>query len=242
MVSEKYLGKNASQLAGSVQVLALPYAAGSLRSYDSLKKVEGIELVKYEAPGRGFRHTQPFSDMSSVIAEVIEAIDFARPYILFGHSMGAYITYELCAYIEQEKLQRPQKVILSAQLPPSIKRKSDLWKSLTRKEATQYFKNLGGTLEEVLANQELMDLYTEVLNQDFTFLRTYFKNGWTEKVKSDLEIWYGEDDGFVNKETITIWDNHTLGKCKFVCFKGNHFFIHQLLAQPDLMKKLLLDH
>ncbi|SCN36002.1 Thioesterase [Bacillus cytotoxicus] len=218
----------------------MPYAAGSLRSYYPLKKVASVELVKYEVPGRGFRYSESFSDMASVVEEVVESIDFDRPYILFGHSMGAYITYEICSHIEKRKLNPPQKVILSAQLPPGGKREREVWNNLQKNEVIQYFKRLGGTPEEILTNQELMGLFTEMLNQDLTFLRTYFKNGWTEKITSDLEIWYGEDDEFINKEKIIFWKEYTSGKCKFVCFKGNHFYIHEIFEQPDTMKKLLL--
>lgn len=242
MLSKKYSRSNEDLLEERVQLIALPYAAGSLRSYQPFNKVDGIELVKYELPGRGFRQSDQFSGLSTILAEVIEIIDFTRPYILFGHSMGAYITYELCSFIEKKELPLPSKVILSAQIPPSNKNDHRTWHKLSKNEVRQYFEKLGGTPDEILNSQELMEFFSDVLNQDFAFLRSYFKNGWTEKVQSNLEIWYGEDDDFIDEKGVAIWDQYTCGKCKYVKFQGNHFFIHQLFEQPERLRKLFLEN
>lgn len=242
MLSEKYFGTNQNQLKNQIQLIALPYAAGSLRSYYSFNQVKAIELVKYELPGRGFRQSYKLSNLSIILKEVMEVIDFTRPYILFGHSMGAYIAYEICSYIEDKELPLPNKVILSAQIPPNNKKNTNTWQYLPKNEVINYLKKLGGTPDEILDNQELMELFSEVLNQDFAFLGSYFKSGWTEKVKSNLEIWYGEDDEFIDEKGITAWDQYTYGKCKYVKFQGNHFFIQQLFEQPERLSSLLLEN
>ena len=47
MLSKKNTARNTSELDVPVQLIALPYAAGSFRSYYSLKKVWGIDLINY---------------------------------------------------------------------------------------------------------------------------------------------------------------------------------------------------
>ncbi|MFJ5563851.1 thioesterase II family protein [Lysinibacillus xylanilyticus] len=223
-----------------IQIVALPYAVGSLRSYYSMSKISEIELVKYEVPGRGTRLSESISSMRSIIEEILKNIDFNRPYILFGHSMGAYITYEVCSIIEEKNFPLPFKVILSAQVPPGKSRIRNMNSIFTHQESVEYFEHLGGTPKEVIENSELIELFSGILSHDLSFLKKYLMTGWTEKIKSNLEIWYGEGDNLIQREDILLWEIHTLGQCKFMPFSGNHFFINELLQSPDILKRKLL--
>ncbi|WP_433945446.1 thioesterase II family protein [Paenibacillus sp. SN-8-1] len=239
MLSKECLERSVRGATASVQWIALPYAAGSLRSYYPLTKVTGIELVKYELPGRGFRQFESLPSMSTVIEEVIDKIDFSRPYVLFGHSMGAYISYEVCSLIETKHLPPPKKVILSGQVPPNINRVTNFSREFSTQEAIAYFRGTGGTPDEVLENEELMELFSEMLNQDFRFLHEYLRGGWTEKVVSNLEIWFGDRDLLISDEHIYLWKKHTTGNCEFICFEGNHFFINDIISNPEKINKFI---
>ena len=223
-----------------VQLLVLPHAVGALGNYRHFKEVNNVHLIDYELPGRGSRLLEGVSDMNKIINEAISTIDFSNEYILFGHSMGAFIAYEICSSIEQRELPKPSKVILSGQNPPSKNKKIEEYKNVSIEEAREYFKDMGGTSREILNNNELMAIYTDILNQDLAFLNCYLKKFEFKMLKTNLEIWVGKEDKSILPKSYFEWNNYTIGNCKFFQFEGGHFFINKILSDPQKLSELLL--
>mmetsp|Transcript_25420 Transcript_25420/g.71360 ORF Transcript_25420/g.71360 Transcript_25420/m.71360 type:complete len:310 (-) Transcript_25420:103-1032(-) len=90
----------------------------------------GVELLPLELPSRGMRMADPVpyaASISDLAQQVLEGIGretmLERPFVLFGHSFGAWIVYEMC----QELIRRagggwplPLKVYVSACRAPHL--------------------------------------------------------------------------------------------------------------------------
>ena len=233
------LRERSSTMNSNIQLLVLPHAVGSLGSYIKFKKIKNLNLINYELPGRGTRFGESIKDMSQITNEAIEYIDFSREYILFGHSMGALIAYEICCAIEEGNFPKPIKIILSGQNPPVFNEELNDFKMFTIDESINYFGEMGGTSKEVLNNTEMMDIYTDILNKDLLFLNQYLKKFQFKKIETDLEIWFGKEDESLSTKNRSNWKNFTNGKCDFLQFEGGHFYINELLLDTPKLSNLL---
>ncbi|MGH2226922.1 thioesterase II family protein, partial [Enterococcus faecalis] len=75
--------------------------------------------------------------------------------------MEGYIAYELIKQIENKKITKPKKVIISAQVPPTYKNKNNLYKiiNLDDENFIKFLIAYGGTIPEVFENKELTELF-----------------------------------------------------------------------------------
>lgn len=232
--------RSSEQVLIDIQLIAIPFAGGSLNSYSQMKQIDGVTIINYELPGRGRRYEDSEYTMEKVKKEIIKQIDFTKPYILFGHSMGAFIAYETCALIEELNLNRPYKVILSAQIPPHCVDDQSYDIEMDNASVVAYLRSMGGTPQEVLDSKELIDYYGKILKNDLTLLRKYLHNGWSPKVKSSIEIWNGIHDNMIPFSKVMKWKDVTLSECHIKSFEGGHFFINDLLSDPSGFKKELV--
>ncbi|MGX9808905.1 thioesterase II family protein (plasmid) [Exiguobacterium acetylicum] len=232
--------RSSEQVLTDIQLIAIPFAGGSLNSYSQMKLIDGVTIINYELPGRGRRYEDSEYTMEKVKKEIIKHIDFTKPYILFGHSMGAFIAYETCVLIEELNLNRPYKVILSAQIPPHCVDDQSYDREMDNASVVAYLRSMGGTPQEVLDSKELIDYYGKILKNDLTLLRKYLHNGWSPKVKSSIEIWNGIHDNMIPFSKVMKWKDVTLSECHIKSFEGGHFFINDLLSDPSRFKKELV--
>lgn len=234
-----FLKKRSEPILETVQLLAVPYAAGSLNSYQQMKKLSGYELLSYEMPGRARRYAESGYTMQDVVEEIVKTIDFAKPYLLFGHSMGAFIAYETCAYIERLQLKLPEKLIVSGQIPPDSVQAQLYEKEMTYQATLSYLKSMGGTPDEVLQNEELIHYYAKILKDDFSLLKHYFQDGCSASIETDIAVWCGKDDAMISTSEVRKWHQATAGRCTITDFEGGHFFINQVFGDLHGLERQL---
>ena len=83
-----------------LRLYCLPYAggtAGIFRPWCDLLP-PGIDVWGVEYPGHGSRISEPLTDRIDVLAELVAEAVIAQPafpYVLFGHSMGSLVAFEM---------------------------------------------------------------------------------------------------------------------------------------------------
>ncbi|MEU5579699.1 alpha/beta fold hydrolase [Streptomyces huasconensis] len=105
------------------RVLCLPYAGGGVGGYRTWAAAmpPGTELHAVELPGHGRRLPEPpAAGLTGIIEALVPlAARPGPPPILFGHSMGALLAYELCrALIAAAAL--PAALVLAAMGPAHL--------------------------------------------------------------------------------------------------------------------------
>jgi len=155
-----------------LRLICFPYAGGGIRTYlpwaDSLPA--DVELVAVQPPGRGaFLDTPAFNEMNALVSalyhQILPLLD--RPYVLFGHSLGSRVAFELLVQLQRQQQALPKLFIASgSNSPDSIRTKSKTF-HLPDAEFIAELARMNGTPQEVLANAELMSLLLPLLRSDF---------------------------------------------------------------------------
>jgi medium-chain acyl-[acyl-carrier-protein] hydrolase len=195
-----------------------------------------------QLPGREYRILEePFSDITPLIPLLARALHpyLDMPYALFGHSMGALVSFELARYLNQsEHAPDPMHLFVSGRRAPHLTASEPPIGQLPELAFIEELRRLNGTPEEVLQNDELLHLLMPLLRADFTLCEKYI---YREEsiLKCPLSAFAGLQDEEVSSNELIAWREQTSGPFKYRFFIGNHFFLHE--EQTSLLQAITRD-
>ena len=212
----------------ALRVFFFPYAGGSADVYRSWRRwiPEQIDVCLVHLPGRGKNIKQPaFKRLIPLVNEIANRIDHETriPYVLYGHSMGAVISFELSRELFRRHGNGPKHLFVSGRVAPQWP-PDEITFNLPHDKFLDKLKNLNGTPREVLENPELMQLFSSILRADFEIVQTYeYQLG--EPLPCPITVYGGLEDEHVPSESCHAWGKQTSAGYKVRMFKGDHFFI-----------------
>ncbi|WAZ24022.1 alpha/beta fold hydrolase [Streptomyces cinnabarinus] len=211
-----------------VRLFCVPHggAGGSVfRPWQSLLG-PGTEVVPVQLPGREIRVTEPAERSVARLAERLEGPLARRaeglPYVLFGHSMGALLAYELALAL-QESDRPPAALVVSGSVPPHVPRRTPAMHRLPDAEFVAGLRRLGGVPPELLADEEWLALFLPQLRADFEAAETYRA---LDALRPGIPLLAlaGADDPAAAPDEVEHWRD--LGTDVTVrVFDGDHFFV-----------------
>ncbi|MEL7147422.1 MAG: thioesterase domain-containing protein [Bacteroidota bacterium] len=220
-----------------VKLFCLPYAGGSATIFSKWQKYLSPEIAvrPVELAGRGSRFNAPlYKDLQQAVDDVFNLIKgeiLTGPYMIYGHSMGSLINYELVQKIRDKHLPGPKQIFFSGGRAPHVARNDE--KTYHKMEDTVFKKevlNLGGTPPELFEYPELMDIVYPILKNDFRIAETYVHQGEIRPFEQDITVFLGKDDELTSEQCHG-WRRHTTKLCHLHYFKGGHFFLHDEVQQ-----------
>ncbi|MFD7685469.1 alpha/beta fold hydrolase [Streptomyces sp. NPDC059781] len=213
-----------------INLYCLPYAGCSARVFDSWKACapEFLNVIPVELPGRGSRCTDsPVSDLSGLLDDLSSAIDAEGhvPYVVFGHSFGAIIAYELGRRVIADGRPGPSSLVVSACRPPHLATPEVPVFDRPDRDFRKRLLELRGTPPELLENDELMELYIPVIRADYSILDNYRPTGSAD-LGCPIVALYGSADDDADGAVMEQWSAYT--RSSFVKYEvpGDHFFLH----------------
>jgi len=215
-----------------IKLFCIPYAGGLATMFYKWKPYLSnlIDLVVLELKGRLSRSSEDFSDsMEDVVEDLFEIIRddiLYNDYVIFGHSMGSTIAYELAQKIQQTNYPAPLHLIFSGRLPPEF---NDFMPKIHNAPLEKFKSDiisLGGTSVEIFENEILSKLFIPILRADYKVLEDYNYKKYENKLFCNISVFYGSEDDRANIELLQKWKTYTYYKTKFYCFNGNHFYIN----------------
>ncbi len=213
-----------------IRIFCFPYAGGSspvFREWPQ-KLPDFAEVCLVELPGRGRRLREPLhTDIDLLVSEMVESLleYLDIPFVFFGHSMGALISYELSHYLSKYHDKIPSKLFVSGRTAPHLNSKEMPAHTLPDAQFLERIRELNGTPGAVLENAELMELMLPILRADFTLCETYTFSKF-EMLPCPISIFGGLQDSSVEKRELQEWESHTSSEFKLHMLPGDHFFIH----------------
>ncbi len=136
-----------------------------------------VEVVGVQYPGRGSRileqpakKMEPLAD--AIVAELIPTLR-EKPFAIFGHSLGATLSFEVCSRLTQQNGPRPLMFFASGRQAPHVPDRDPVTYHLPDEEFVRDLRRLNGTPKEVLESEELMQLLLPLLRADFELIQTY---------------------------------------------------------------------
>ncbi|MBP9113237.1 MAG: thioesterase [Polyangiaceae bacterium] len=204
-----------------IRLLTLPFVGGGANVFKSwgARLPPWIELAAFELPGRGtrFGETVP-SSMSALVSHIDQALNELPPLPLaiFGHSMGGRIGFQLA------KRRNIVHFFASGSKPPQIE-VTDIRSTLPRSAFRARLRDMGGTPQEILADEEMMEMVEPLLRADFALFES--KND-AAPIGASVTAFGGNRDTEVRLEDAARWRECTLGEFRLVEIDAEHFFIN----------------
>ncbi|MBN8739347.1 MAG: hypothetical protein BGP24_06810 [Lysobacterales bacterium 69-70] len=229
----------------SLRLLCFPYAGSgaSLPVFRDWAKAmpDGVEVAVLELPGRGKRFGEPLIGSLLPLADRIAAEVSqmsAVPFVIFGHSIGALIGYEVVRSLIARRAALPELLIASGKRAPHAPHPQRLH-DLPAPELIAALKDYNGTPDEVLRSPELMDLFLPILRADFSLAETY-AHAHTASFGVPIHAMGGTGDSGVPEALLREWGRHTHGGFVSEMYPGDHFFIQGEARQQVLQRVLQL--
>lgn len=212
-----------------MKLICFPHAGGLASYYNFLRNMKDVNVILYEYSGRAGKLNEAdytnFQDAVGRISKEVNQIAAAEDYAIFGHSMGAYIAYEV-ALMMQNKYMKPAKwLFVSGQASPIRYKKVDIIEDNVK--FLSYISRLGGIDKEIINNTELSNLFLPVIRRDFEMYNTYKPTQEGCILDTKVYALYGKDDLAFDTEYIDEWKAVAKNYLGSKQFKGDHFYFKE---------------
>lgn len=227
--------------AAVVRLFCFPYAGGGAQVFinwselarqqrNSMGLDMDIDICPVQLPGREGRISEtPLSSVSAIASEAVSALAplFDMPFAFFGHSLGAVIAYEMIQRLRIARKPQPSLLMVSARRAPQVPYRGPTTWHLPDAEFRNRLRQLDGTPEAVLQNDELMGLMFPVLRADFQCDETYSHPPAYEPIDCPIVAFGGARDKETLSPDLLAWDAVTRrGFDLRKLFDAGHFYIH----------------
>jgi surfactin synthase thioesterase subunit len=148
-------------------------------------------------------------------------------YVVFGHSMGAILAFELVRQLQRLRLSLPGVLLVSGRVAPHLQQVGDPIHHLSDIEFVAQMRDRYQAIpQELLTSPEALRLFIPAMRADMELVET-----WNYSPSFPLEIPLvalgGDADPFVCVADIKAWQVHTHGGFEAHIWPGGHFYLHE---------------
>lgn len=213
-----------------MKIIVFTHAGGNKYSYNKFYE-NSDHFIVIEYNGRGTRTNKPFVDnIDLLVVELYERILSQNlllgDYIIFGHSLGALVSYLLCQKIRDKGGNNPKRLILSGK-KHFRKQNRKMISTLPDSKFWSEVIALGGIPDEMMNHPELIDYYLPILRNDFKLVES-FQYKEHAKLTFPIDIFFGSEEA--SDEDMEGWLDESTEKVTITKLEGNHFFIFNHLT------------
>mmetsp|Transcript_14881 Transcript_14881/g.37687 ORF Transcript_14881/g.37687 Transcript_14881/m.37687 type:complete len:270 (+) Transcript_14881:53-862(+) len=236
--------------AASLRLFCIPQAGMGAWAFHGWQKTLGseVEVMPVELPGRNSRlREQRFRSMQDLVKAMVDGLLpelRKQPYCLLGHSLGAWIAFELCQELRRRHEPLPIKLYVSANRAPHLYAKDNdvhpvHLHNLPYEKFWDAFQHRYGTNKD-LENEGIKRYMFPMLVDDFTLLETYTPDlrQAALELPVPIEAFAASSDTRYTKEQISAWSKHSSVQFKEKWFEGKHRYI---VDEPQEVRAYLRD-
>lgn len=191
-----------------------------------------VEVWAVRLPGRESRMAEPsftaLEPMLDALTEVLQP-NLRPPFALFGHSMGAFISFELARRWRRDLLPGPSHLFVAGRHAPHLNSPNAPLHHLPDAEFLVKVQEYGGVPEVILNEPELLALMLPIMRADFTIIDTYTYTPEPPLV-CPISAFGGRDDVKAPPNMLEAWRVHTTGRFSLRMYPGGHFFLKDVEA------------
>lgn len=230
-----------SSTAARLRLLCLPYAGGSAVAFHPWGAClpDDVELWSAQYRGRGYRlREMPYCHMNDVLDELEVAMAplLDVPTVIFGHSMGAVLAFELTRRLAARATLPVHLFLSGCQAPLDDALHPTTPPGWSDEQLIKRLHSLAGTPMQVLAHPELRQAALSTLRADLSCL-----HGWRVCLEPPLPVpimvFGGMGDPHVPTSSLDGWARGSSRAFGKRLFRGDHFFIRE--AYPEMISWML---
>lgn len=184
-------------------------------------------VVPVELPGRERRILEtPYRNVveaaKNSVDDVVAALGEGARTVLFGHSLGAVLAYELVHLLSTRDV-RVERLVVSGSPGPWTQRERRAT-GLPDEEFLERVEEFAGFRHEALDHPEMRELILPVLRADCDMHENYVPST-DEPVSVPIYSMRGSSDGLVSGEQAQEWRRATTGGFSYAEFPGDHMYL-----------------
>lgn len=180
-------------------------------------RLAGREARMSEAPARRLVPT------ARVLAAELAGWLDERPFVMFGHSMGALLAFEVVRQLRREHGRSPRHLFLASYRAPQTQRPSEVRRHHSEGEVVSRFMGANDVSRPMA--EELLAMLRPILEADVEMCETY-DYAPEPPLDCPLSLSRGATD-YVTDEDLLAWSAQTTAAFSVRTFTGDHFFLHQ---------------
>ncbi|MBM7365457.1 thioesterase II family protein [Gordonia hydrophobica] len=216
-------------------LIVFPHAGGGASSYRELSGLLSahfdVRIMQY--PGRQDRMREPAATaLTDLAAEAFDAVLAdeqlaGRPIVVFGHSMGSIVAFELTRRL-QDADRAPVRLVVSAATAPS--RVASLPKHPdSDEELMAHLTGLQGTGGAVMSSESVMRMALPALRADYRAFDAY-ESAADVRVGVPIQVIGGADDPVIKPFQLHSWSDHA-DDVEVTVVDGGHFYLNENPAE-----------
>ncbi len=189
----------------------------------------GTELAAICYPGREGRFTEEFArDWDELASDTVAAVESAAdlPYVLFGHSMGGWMAFDVASRIGERGGPAPEALVVSSANAPSRGlTRQDMFPSQDDSdgELLHWMRTFGLLPQYLFDDADLVEMAIELMRADIRIRDSfYYRDGAT--VAIPLQVLTGDADPVIDPAAAKQWRGLATGEFRHDELPGGHFY------------------
>lgn len=234
---------------GRLRLICLPYAGAGASVYRNwpAQLNDLCEVLAVQLPGREERMDEPAdTDLQRVAAHIADALQTlpAERFVLFGHSMGGLLAFQLARELRARGAAMPEALVLSACPAPGSMKDRERIQTLPDDAFRQRVAKAFDVPAATQADASVWKSLLPVLRSDITLMENYAPAD-ESPLDVPLVVLGARSDAGLDRNHLAAWNTHTNADFALRMLAGGHMFVQdraflQLLREE--LQRLIVTH
>ncbi|MEJ7594159.1 MAG: SDR family NAD(P)-dependent oxidoreductase [Planctomycetaceae bacterium] len=192
-----------------------------------LNPPDDYDILAVQTPGRENRMAEPvaehFDELLDHIVPLLKPL-FDRPVVIWGHSFGGVVAWEVIRRLRDQHHLEPQHFVLTGTAAPHLmqrwQNREVLLKALITDNSPEYLMSLSRFVDD----PEFIKAILPGMRLDFPLLKNY-RFLPSPPLDCPITAFAARQDDFVYTDEIREWTQHTVGGFELIEVDGDHWFL-----------------